>query len=199
MNKTSYTEQELNSATPTHLETESKTKFATNIDAQQTVELKIEQLEPRTKRVVSKIYIPYSLDQVWQVLTDYEAFADFMPSLNECKRLSSSTEDIRIEQVRSKSFMGMSFSASSIFDVEEKFPREIYYRLIKGDMNALSGYWQLKPTKLKNGESAVELVYDFTVCPKRIFPMALVEHVLSHDIPDTMVAIRQRVAQLYDS
>lgn len=177
---------------------ELKIETTTDLDNQSTVELKIEQPEKRTKRVLAKIHIPRSLEQVWQVLTNYEAFADFMPGLDECKRLSSS-QGIQIKQVRTKSFMGMSFSASSIFDIEEKFPHEIHYQLVEGDMNALSGSWQLEPKKLKNGKTAVELIYDFTVSPKRIFPMALVEHVLSNDIPDTMVAVRKRVVQLYDS
>ena len=199
MNKAYDTKRESNFATDSYLGTEPQFESATDMNTQQTVELKIEQLEKRTKHVLAKIYIPYSLDRVWQVLTNYEAFADFMPSLNECRRLDPSSEGIRIEQVRTKSFMGMSFSASSIFDIEEKFPHEIHYRLVEGDMKALSGYWRLKQKQLENGKAVVELIYDFTVCPKRIFPMALVEHILSHDIPDTMVAIRERVAQLYDS
>lgn len=199
MNKVSYTEQKTNFAPHHNLKTESKIEFAAGSDAQSAVALKIEQPEKRTKRALAKICIPHTLNQVWQVLTDYESFPEFMPGLSECRRLRSLNEGVRIEQVRGKSFMGISFSASSVIDVEEKYPNKINYQLFEGDMNALSGYWQLKPIKLQNGNSVVELIYDFTVSPKRFLPMALVEHVLSNDIPDTMVAIRQRVAQLYSS
>ena len=161
------------------------------------VAIQVEQLEERQRRVLAKILIPASLEQVWQVLTDYNTCAEFLPNLTESRRLQLSTKDIQIEQVRTKNFMGMNFSARSLFNVQEKFPHSIHYQQIEGDMKSLSGYWQLKPHNLANGQDVVELIYDFTICPKRIFPMALVEHILSNDIPANMLAIRQRVEDIY--
>ncbi len=192
MSNTYNLKQELNTSTTIgDLPTDSNSVSQTN------VAIKVEQLEGRQRRVLAKILIPSSLDQVWQVLTDYEACAEFLPNLIESRRLQLSTEDVQIEQVRTKNFMGMSFSARSLFNVEEKFPHEIHYQQIEGDMKALSGYWRLEPQNLADGKAAIELIYDFTICPKRIFPMALVEHILSHDVPANMLAIRQRVEDLY--
>lgn len=168
-----------------------------NSVSQSDVAINVEQLEGRERRVLAKILIPASLDQVWSVLTDYNACAEYLPNLTESRRLQLSTEDIQVEQIRTKNFMGMSFSASSLFNVKEKFPQEIHYQQIEGDMKALSGSWQLKPQDLENGQTVVELIYDFTICPKRIFPMALVENILNNDIPANLLAIRQRVEDLY--
>ena len=165
--------------------------------SQTDVAINVEQLEGRERRVLAKILIPASLDQVWSVLTDYNACAEYLPNLTESRRLQLSTKDIQVEQIRTKNFMGMSFSARSLFNIKEKFLLEIHYEQIEGDMKALSGSWQLNPQDLPNGQTVVELIYDFTICPKRIFPMALVENILSNDIPANLLAIRQRVEDLY--
>lgn len=161
------------------------------------VKIKVERLEGRQRRVFVKIQIPYSLEQVWQVLTDYEAFAEFMPNLTQSRRLEHPTGGIRVEQVRTKSFMGMKLSARSVFDVEEKFLHEIHYQLIEGDFKDFSGYWRLVPWELSNEKAGVDLLYDFFIWPKRIFPVALIEHVLSHELPMNMLAIRQRAEELF--
>ena len=163
------------------------------------VQVRVEKLEKRQRRVLAQIQIPYALDRVWQVIADYEAFREFMPNLIESRRLQHSKAGDRIEQVRTKSFMGMNFSARSVFDVQEEFPHQIHYQLVEGDMKAFSGYWRLKPINFSEPEAGTNLIYDFFVSPKRIFPMALVEQVLSHDVPANLLAIRQRVADLYDA
>ncbi len=164
-------------------------------DIDQKVEIKIEKLEGRQRQVFAKIQIPYPLEQVWQVLTDYEAFAEFMPSLIQSRCLEHPTGGVRIEQVRTKKFMGKNISARSVFDIEEKFPHGIHYQLIEGDMKAFSAYWRLEPWSLSESQAGIDLTCDFFVVPKRIFPMALVEHVLSQDIPADLLKIRQRVEE----
>ncbi len=163
----------------------------------QAVKINIERLQGRQRRVSAQIQIPYSLEQVWQVLTDYEALAEFMPSMTQSRRLAHPTGGIRVEQFRTKSFMGMKISGRSVFDVEEKFPDEIHYQLIEGDLKALSGYWRLAPWEQLDEKAGVDLLYKFSVLPKRILPVALVEHVLSHDVPASLLAIRQRVEDLF--
>lgn len=182
------------------VEMESKTlKSATDSAILQPVEIKIEKLEGRQRKIFAKIQIPYPLEQVWQVLTDYEGLAEFMPNISQSRRLEHPTGGIRLEQFRTKSFMGMNFAGRSVFDVEEKFPHEIHYHLIEGEMKALSAYWRLKPWSLSESKAGIALIYDFLVLPQPIFPMPLVEHVLSHDIPASMLAIRQRLEEVYGS
>ncbi|MEH2347234.1 MAG: SRPBCC family protein [Nostoc sp.] len=171
----------------------------TDSDILKAVEIKIEKLEGRQRHVFAKIQIPYQLEQVWQILTDYEVLTEFMPNMTQSRRLNCPTGGIRLEQCRTKSFMGMNFSGRSVFDVEEKFPHEIHYQLIEGDMKALSGYWRLEPWNLSESKAGITLIYDFFVSPKSMFPMALVENILNHDIPASMLAIRQRVEEIFGS
>jgi ribosome-associated toxin RatA of RatAB toxin-antitoxin module len=159
-------------------------------------ELKIEQLEGRQQHIFAKVPIAYPLEKVWQTLTDYEAFTEFMPHVTESKRLTHPKGGIRLEEVRTKNFMGMKFSFRSVFDIEEKFPHEIRYELIKGDLKALSGCWRLEPRSFPHQKAGVDLIYDVLILPKPLLPTALVEHILSHDIPMSLLAIRQRIEKL---
>ncbi len=180
-------------------EPESETSNSADSVIQSAVDIKIAKLEGRQRHVFAKIQIPYSREQVWQVLTDYENFAEFMPGLRQSRRLDRPTGGVRIEQVRSKSFMGMNISSRLVFDIEEQFPYEIHYQLIEGDMKAFSAYWRLEPWSLSESKAGIDLTYDFLVSPKRIFPIALVEHILSHDIPTMMLGISQRVEDIFGS
>ena len=181
-------------------ETEFKTSSSPEtLISESDVKVRVEKLEKRQRRILAQIQIPYSLEQVWQVLTDYEAFVEFMPNLIESRRLQHSTAGDLIEQVRTKSFMGRNFSARSVFKVKEEFPHLIHYQLVEGEMKAFSGYWRLEPIGSPESDAGTNLIYDFFVLPKRVFPMALVERVLNHDIPMELLAIRQRVADLYDA
>jgi ribosome-associated toxin RatA of RatAB toxin-antitoxin module len=161
------------------------------------VEIKIEKREGRQRHVFAKIQIPYSLEQVWQVLTNYEAFFEFMPNITQSKQSKSPTGGIRIEQVRTKSLMGLNISGRSVFDVEEKFPDEIHYQLIEGDLKEFSAYWRLEAWQPSEKKVGVDLIYEISVLPKPIIPMTLVESVLTHDIPNSLLAVRQRVENLF--
>lgn len=168
-----------------------------DINQKSDVDIKIDKLDGRKRRIFAKIEVPYSLEQVWQVITEYEAFAEFIPNMTSIRRLDHPTGGIRLEQVRTKSLIGMKISARSVVDIEEKFPHEIHYQLIEGDLKEFSGYWRLEAGKLSQVQSGVELIYDFLVLPKPIIPVPIFEHFLSNDIPATLLAVRQRVEKLY--
>ncbi|MEG5235410.1 SRPBCC family protein [Microcoleus sp. AT9b-C3] len=83
--------------------------------------------------------MPYSAAQVWQVITNYESFPEFMPTMTESRRLEHPSGGIRLEQIRTKSLVGIKISARSVVDIEERFPHEIHYQLIEGDLKEFSG------------------------------------------------------------
>lgn len=167
---------------------------------QRNLNLKIEKLEGRKRRVCAKMPIFYPLEQVWQVLTDYETWPEFMPNLVQCKRLDSPTGGVRLEKLHTKNFMGIiNFSDRSVFDVEEKFPHKVHYELFEGGMKAYSGDWRLEPLSLPESEVGIDLTCDFVVCPNRLFPMIVVEQILSRDVPAGLLAVRQRVEDIFGS
>jgi ribosome-associated toxin RatA of RatAB toxin-antitoxin module len=170
----------------------------------QSVEVQTEPAEGRQRRIFAKVQIPYSVEQVWQVLTDYESLADFIPNLAKSQRLEHPQDGIRIEQVGTQRLLRINFSARVVLDMEEKFPNEIRFNMVEGDFKAFSGCWQLEPwLPVSSPETPVpdqpgtSLTYRVLVWPKRTMPVTIIERRLCSDLRLNLLAISQRVDQLF--
>jgi ribosome-associated toxin RatA of RatAB toxin-antitoxin module len=164
----------------------------------QAVEVRTERLAERHRQISARIQIPRAIEQVWQVLTDYETLADFIPNLARSHRLEHPAGGIRLEQVGTQRLLNFNFSARVILDLEEKFPQEINFQMIEGDFKDFCGSWCLKPCLLAD-QAGTNLEYIVRVLPKRTMPIAIIERRLSRDMQTNLVAIHQRVAQLFTS
>lgn len=162
----------------------------------QAVEVQTEPVAERQRQITAKIQIPHSVEQVWQVLTAYEALADFIPNLAKSRRLEHPTGGIRLEQVGTQRLLRFNFSARVILDLEEKFPHEINFNMVEGDLKAYSGSWRLEPYTLSD-QIGTKLCYKVRVWPKRTMPVAIIERRLCSDLRFNLLAIRQRVEALF--
>lgn len=163
----------------------------------QAVEVQTERLAERQRQISARIQIPHTIEEVWQVLTDYETLADFIPNLARSQRLEHPTGGIRLEQVGTQRLLNFNFSARVILDLEERFPQEISFQMIEGDFKDFSGSWCLEP--LLAQQVGTNLKYIVRVLPKRTMPISLIERRLSRDMQTNLVAIHQRVATLFAS
>ena len=160
------------------------------------VEVQVEEVAQRQRQIAAKIQIPHPAERVWQVLTDYEGLADFIPNLAKSRRLSHPTGGIRLEQVGTQRLLRFNFSARVVLDLEEKFPREINFNMVEGDLKAYSGKWVLEPLPLVD-IIGTNLCYTVLVWPKLTMPVGLIERRLSRDLQLNLAAIRQQVERLF--
>ena len=159
------------------------------------VEVEVEKIAERQRQITAKVQIPFSLEKVWKVLTDYEALADFIPNLALSRRLKHPNGGIRLEQIGSQRLLTFNFCARVVVDLEEYFPKEINFQMVEGDFKGFSGSWQLQPCSIGQGEGT-SLSYTVLILPKIIMPITIIERRLSHDLRLNLMAIRQRVEQL---
>jgi ribosome-associated toxin RatA of RatAB toxin-antitoxin module len=161
----------------------------------QDVTLKTEQLEGRQRRLTACIDIPDSNDRVWQVLSNYEALAEFIPNLAQSKLIDRPNGGIRLEQVGNQKFLRLNFSARVVLDLEEVYPHTINFQMVEGDFKSFGGSWNL--TSVNDSSSLqTHLCYILEVTPKRTMPVGLIEGRIRKDLPVNLLAIRQRVAEL---
>ncbi|HEY9782198.1 MAG TPA: SRPBCC family protein [Leptolyngbyaceae cyanobacterium] len=160
------------------------------------VEVQVEEVAQRQRQIAAKIQIPHPAERVWQVLTDYEGLADFIPNLAKSRRLSHPTGGIRLEQIGTQRLLRFNFSARVVLDLEEKFPREINFNMVEGDLKAYSGKWVLEPLPLVD-IIGTNLCYTVLVWPKLTMPVGLIERRLSRDLQLNLAAIRQQVERLF--
>ncbi|MBE9076860.1 cyclase [Romeria aff. gracilis LEGE 07310] len=154
------------------------------------VDITTEKLPARQRRILAAITIPQPLEQVWQVLTDYDRLADFIPNLTTSRRLPHPEGGIRLEQIGAQCFLNIKFCARVVIDMSESFPKELSFSLVSGDFKAFDGAWRLSPAEV-GGLSATRLSYDLVVQPPRAMPAKLIERHLCHNLTENLVAIRQ--------
>lgn len=144
----------------------------------------------RTRQISATIQIPQPIDRVWQVLTDYEHLAEFIPNLQESRRVPHPDGGIRLEQVGAQSLwkLKLKFCARVVLDMVESFPRELRFQMVEGDFKEFSGAWTLQPVT----EGSTKLTYTLTVQPSRMMPIGLIEKRLRRDLEVNLVAIYQR-------
>ncbi|MEH2438212.1 MAG: SRPBCC family protein [Nostoc sp.] len=159
------------------------------------VEVQIEKIAERQRQITAKVQIPQPVEQIWKVLTDYEALPDFLPNLAKSRLIEHPNGGIRLEQVGSQRLLSFNFSARVVLDLEEYFPKEINFRMVEGDFKGFSGSWCLEPYSF--GEYVgTNLCYTIQVWPKLTMPVGIIENRLSKDLRSNLLAIHQRVEEL---
>ena len=155
------------------------------------VDVSTEKLAGRTRRIRATIAVPCSVEQVWQVLTDYDALADFIPNLTLSRCLDKSERGIRLEQIGSQCFLNIQFCARVVLNMVEQFPHRLDFQMVEGDFRNFEGAWSLDIEETEYGP-ITRLCYEVTVLPPRAIPAALIERHLCRDLAQNMQAIRQQ-------
>lgn len=159
------------------------------------VEIQVEKIAERQRQITARVHIPQPVEQVWKVLTDYEALAEFIPNLAKSCVLDHPNGGIRLEQIGSQRLLNFNFCARVVLDLQEFFPNAINFQMVEGDFKGFSGSWCLEP--LGVGEvSGTNLCYTIQVWPRMTMPIAIVEHRLSTDLKANLLAIYRRVEDL---
>ncbi|MEH2179579.1 SRPBCC family protein [Nostoc sp.] len=159
------------------------------------VEVKIEKIAERQRQISAKIQIPHPMEQIWKVLTNYEALPDFIPNLAKSCLIEHPNGGIRLEQVGSQRLLNFNFCARVILDLEECFPKAINFRMVEGDFKGFSGSWCLEPYSFDE-YLGTNLSYTIQVWPKLTMPVGIIENRLSKDLRLNLSAIYQRVKEL---
>lgn len=165
----------------------------TDIDPQilETVTVTAEKLQGRQRRITAQISIPQAIETVWQVLTDYEHLADFIPNLAKSRRLPDEDGQIRIEQIGAQCLFNLKFCARVVLQMQEQFPQQIGFEMVEGDFKGFNGAWKLAETSV-DGQSGTLLTYELMVLPRLTMPIGLIEKRLCHDMAVNLSAIYQR-------
>jgi ribosome-associated toxin RatA of RatAB toxin-antitoxin module len=155
--------------------------------------LTLSKLEGRQRRIEATIFLPFAIEQVWQVLTDYEALADFIPNLSKSALVPHpEAGGIRLEQVGIQNLRVVTFSARVVLDMTEEFPTAIRFNMAEGDFKGFSGAWLLHAVP-----KGTRLTYILEVWPKATIPVIAIEQRLKKDLPQNLCAVRDRLTVLF--
>lgn len=147
--------------------------------------------ESDKRRVQAAILIDSPAQPIWIVLTDCNHFPEFIPNLKSC-RIIQSGEDTRIteQQVKFSAFLPrVTYVIQSNY---QKF-RRIDFKKVSGDLRALEGSWVLE--EIGDGRHTI-LVYSLFLDPGFFIPQGIVQRNLQKDLPNVLLAVRNRVSHL---
>lgn len=159
------------------------------------VAIQVEKISERQRQITATLQILQPVEKIWQILTDYESLAEFIPNLAQSRLLAHPQGGIRLEQIGSQRLLNFKFCARVVLDLEEFFPKEINFQMVEGDFKGFSGKWCLEPYSL-GAAQGTNLCYTIQVWPKLTMPISIIENRLSNDLRLNLLAIRQRVESL---
>ncbi|MEO1670933.1 MAG: SRPBCC family protein [Cyanobacteria bacterium J06631_2] len=93
---------------------------------------------------VSRLLITTSLDNAWQVLTDYENFADFLPGVTSSELIESSGDRKVFEQTNKIKTLVFSIESRVQVATTETYPEQIAFEAVDGDLETMDGIWMLE-------------------------------------------------------
>jgi ribosome-associated toxin RatA of RatAB toxin-antitoxin module len=102
---------------------------------------------------VGWIVVAAPLDVVWSVLTDYENFEQFLPSVASSSVIKAEPSRKVVEQVDSRRILMMDVESTVRTENVEQAPDRIYFQLVDGDLKTLQGYWKLHPVATESTEA----------------------------------------------
>ncbi len=124
----------------------------------------------------------------WQVLTDYDHWAEFVPGLLVSRVVSRPGEPLLVEQ-RGRIPWLPNFPLVVIAAVEETPYKSLRFQRIAGNLKAMDGEWQIQ------GKSRVRLIYRSTVEPGFPLPPQMSIEIFRQDAKVRLEAMAQEMAR----
>lgn len=100
-------------------------------------------MTPTGRRFVTRILVAADIETVWQTLTDYSHFAQFLPTVVSSRILKSDGNCHIVEQIDSRTILLAPVRTRVCTENIEIPKKRINFRLVEGDMKILQGHWQL--------------------------------------------------------
>ncbi|KAK1293985.1 hypothetical protein QJS10_CPA16g01800 [Acorus calamus] len=176
------------------------------------VDIAVTKVGRNMRRVDSRIRVGAGLEEVWGVLTDYEALADVVPSLTECSVVERGENFSRLCQVGQQNLgFGLKFNARGVLDCYEKelehLPfgrrRDVEFKMIEGDFRKFEGRWsilEVNANEQEGGEfleSQTVLTYTVELEPRPWLPVRLLEGIICREVKVNLMSIREEAQRAH--
>jgi ribosome-associated toxin RatA of RatAB toxin-antitoxin module len=140
-----------------------------------------------------KILVNANSDRVWKVMTDYNSFPKFLPTVTAIKILENNGNQKVYEQVNTVQVLIFSQSSRVVIASTETYPSLISFQMREGDSIAsLKGTWKIdsiSPTQ-------VLLANQVTVEPGASVPRDFFFNLYGENLTKTLSALKQEMEKL---
>lgn len=102
--------------------------------------------------------VPYSAEQMYQLVNDYEKYPEFLSGCVSAKTLTAGEDELKAELHIQKLGISQTFSTHNKMTA----PHKIEMSLIDGPFRHLHGYWTFTPFDEQSCKIALELEFEFS-------------------------------------
>lgn len=128
-----------------------------------------------------------SVDEAWAVLTDYNNFANFLPSVESSQLLESNGDQKKFEQVNVIRIFPITHRERVVISTSETYPSKISFTMVDGDLDGLQGAWYVT-----GAGNQVMITHQVNVVPggsnRRLF-----FNIYEDNLRKTMAALKQEI------
>jgi ribosome-associated toxin RatA of RatAB toxin-antitoxin module len=96
--------------------------------------------------VSSSTPVAAAAEVAWQVISDYNRLAEFVPDLRLSRVISAPGEPLLVEQAGEAGFLLFRFSINVVLKITEAAPQRLEFRAIRGNMRSMHGDWRIGKT-----------------------------------------------------
>lgn len=153
------------------------------------------------KRIVAEIKVQARMEEVWDVLTNYEALPTFVPNLERCERLPSQNPGVvLLRQVGCSQSILWRLEAEALLEVVEikKSPwrKEVRFRMAEGDFDEFHGKWIVEGDVSSPAQMTTFLRYEVSIKPKFSLPSQIVSYIVKAGLPSNIRAVASRAESM---
>jgi ribosome-associated toxin RatA of RatAB toxin-antitoxin module len=146
-----------------------------------------------------RILAKSSMDAAWQVLTDYNNFAQFLPGVASSELLESNGNNRVFEQINKIKTLVFSIESRIKIASIESYPQKITFKAIEGDLKTLNGKWILEP--VSDYPSAppdkVLITHQVMVKPAKTPSDSIFYGIYEDRLEETLTAIKQETEKRF--
>ena len=125
-----------------------------------------------------------TIAQTWQVLTDYDRLAEFIPNLRTSRVIARTRDGVTVEQKGEARLLFFSYPIEVQLAVTE-FPHgKVVSRAVAGNFKEMSGTYTLETR-----EGRVQLRYSGRMAPDFFVPPLIGTWILRHNVETTFAAL----------
>jgi len=136
-----------------------------------------------------QVVVNTSVQTAWNVLTDYNRFSSFIPSVASSRVLQNNGNRKVFEQVNVIRVFPFTRRSRVVISSVESYPQQIAFSLVEGDVESLQGVWRIQP----RGNNQVLITHQVTVDPGSSPTRGLFFNIYKSTLANTLSALKQEM------
>jgi ribosome-associated toxin RatA of RatAB toxin-antitoxin module len=128
----------------------------------------------------------------WQVLTDYNELARFVPDMRSSRIVSAPGRPLLLEQHGEAGFLIFNLDIQVVLQIDETPPDRLAFRAVSGNMKRMQGEW-----RIQRDARTIRLAYQAEIEPDFWVPPLIGSGVLKRNVERQVSGVVQEMLKRY--